>query len=468
MAPGTTTLHPGIPTTDIFTVPYMDGYILYIPRAGVVAGVDRRIHEVVQAVVRGEPVAESDANREFLTALERLGAFAPKPETAEIALDPFRPTDVTLSLTSRCHLRCVYCYARAGEAISDMDEEIIESALTMVAENAVQTQKPKITVSFHGEGEPTANWQLFQLAVNRAKQLGQERQLEVEFTMSTNGMWSPTQREFVADHFNRLSMSMDGLPEVQNAQRPTAAGGPSFPTIFENLKYLEARGIDYGFRATVLPEFVSSMVPFMEYAHANFKCDSVHYEPVFLTGRATRRGMSDLDVRELYRSYVAEFHRAQARGREMGIEVGYSGCRGSRYSAQFCGATGPEPNFFISTRGIVSSCYELIDPESAKGRFTVYGRYDRERHQFLLDPEKLLRIRTFGVHKLAHCDDCFARWTCSGDCFARSDFHMSDSGDVLGSRESPRCDANRETTLRDLISHGLVGHVRAASEPATV
>lgn len=465
MSPLATTLRPGIPTTDLFTVPYMDGYVLLIPEAGVVAGVDQRIHKIVQAISSRESVEASDVTRQFLAVLERLGVFQPRQTRAQAALEPFRPTAVTFSLTTRCQLRCVYCNERAGdprgvEITADIDEEIINAALNLVAENAVRAQKPKFTVSFQGEGEPTANWRLFEFTVTRAEQVAREHQLELALTISTNGMWSSSQRAFIAARFTNLSISMDGLAEIQNAQRPTASGGPSFPTVLENLTWLTAAGIRYGIRATVLPGGVESMVPFLDYAGAHLRCSGVTFVPVSPTGRAAGLAMPETDARNFYRHFVAEYHRAVARGAELGIDVAYSGCNCTRVSARGCGVAGPEPNFCISTRGNVSSCYDLIDPHSAKGNFTVYGRYDRINHRFIVDRDKLHRIRTFRAQELAHCRECFARWTCAGDCFARSDLGAGSSGDFVGNRESPRCEATRETTLRDLVNRGLAWHVR--------
>jgi len=464
----TKVIHARTFTTDVFTIPFKDGYILYIPEAGLVAGVNHRVHDIVQAIKQNKLIEDNDFNRELVSILEKLRVFAPKPDHRSHFLEEYRPSHVTLSLTSRCHLRCVYCYARAGENISDMDKEIMEAALLFVADNAVWKKENAFIVSFHGEGEPTANWPLFRQAVIQSQQLARERKLEVNFTMSSNGIWGRSQREFIADHFKHLSISFDGPPEIQNLQRPTASGAPSFSIVFDNLKFLEEKGVEYGIRATVLPNGLESMIPFLELVATRLKCSWVHFEPVFLTGRAVNDDLDEANTNSFFRRFVDEYHRTVARGSEIGIHVAYSGCRASHYSANFCNVSGPNLNFFVSTRGIVSSCYEIIDPVSPKGRFTVYGYYDLDEHRFIFDQQKLQRLRNFGVDKIAHCRDCFARWNCSGDCFARSDVYINNDGEIVASQESPRCHANRKTTLRDLVCRGLVMDVLSRTNSPSI
>ncbi|RQV96844.1 radical SAM protein [bacterium] len=446
-------------TTDVFTIPYKDGYILYIPEVQLVAGVDSGVFKIVQAIKQHQPLEDNMQNREFLTAMQKLGVFQPRPIRNTVPQGKFLPTHVTLSLTSRCNLKCIYCYARAGERIADMDENLLDAALRFVVSNAIEKNEKELIVSFHGEGEPTANSKLFEKAVRKSTKIAKENGLKVRFTMSTNGMWGTSARDVIADNFKNLSVSLDGPPEIQNAQRPTVSGTPSFPIIMKNLQFIETKGVEYGLRVTVLPEGIGSMLPFLNMVSDSLKCNWVHFEPVFLTGRAVDMHCEDNSQETFFRRFVDEYHHAVSRGYELGIRIAYSGCRGSHYTPNFCNVTGPELNFFVSTKGIVSSCYEIIDPETPKGKFTVYGRYDRIKGKFVFDNRRLNTLRTFDVSKMKHCKDCFAKWNCSGDCFARSDIHLSVNGAVTASRESPRCYANRETTLRELVLNGLASDV---------
>jgi uncharacterized protein len=334
-----------------------------------------------------------------------------------------------------------------------MPEEIMQAAVRWVADNALHKHEKSFEVSFHGEGEPTANWALFTRTVEFAEDVARIRGLSVEFTMSTNAMWKEGQREFIVRHFRNLSVSFDGNADVQNRQRPAARGTASFPRVVGNLKALESAGVAYGLRTTVLPDSVGAMIPMLDFVGADLKCDWIHYEPVFVTGRA--EGLSDGESAEFHDQFLTQYHRAVTHGARLKIHVAYSGCRTSNHGVNFCGVTGPDLNFFVSTRGIVSSCYEVIKPDSPKGRFTVYGRYEASSRSFLFDEERLSRLRRFSMLDMAQCRNCFVRWNCGGDCFARSDLVLSEDGTLSGNPASPRCRVNQETTLYDLVRHGV-------------
>jgi uncharacterized protein len=446
--------------TDIFTVPFKDGYILYIPALALVAGVDVRVKELVDSIHCGEPLLSTPFNDSWIEALSALGVFSPPVSSDDRSggHKEFRPTDVTLSLTSRCQLRCIYCYARGGENVTDMDPELIHAAIRLVAKNALELGGKEFVIGFHGEGEATANWSLFQEAVTFAKDLAQRSDLEAKFKLTSNCIWSRAQRVFISKYFRDISVSLDGLPEIQNYQRPTANGSPSFQIVFENLRFLEQVGVEYSLRPTVLPQGVEQMLPFLEFVAANLKCNWIHYEPVELSGRAIS-GVEYVEPAAHYEKFVNTFHKAVVRGNELGIHIDYSGCRALQQRENFCGVTGPDPTFFVSSRGYVSSCYEISDPASKKGAFTVYGEYNRLRHEFSFDPDKLNRIRTTSVKDFHHCGECFAKWNCAGDCLARSDVIFDAEGSLVGSQESPRCAANRKTTLSALARYALADSV---------
>ena len=51
----------------------------------------------------------------------------------------FKPTVVTLFPTSRCNLRCIYCYADAGELeLKDLDFNIAQNSIDFIVENAIE------------------------------------------------------------------------------------------------------------------------------------------------------------------------------------------------------------------------------------------------------------------------------------------------------------------------------------------
>ena len=443
--------------SDTFLIPFLDGHILYLPRLGIAAGVEAKVGCMLTDLKAGRRVSEGerDLAEIWIGALD--GIYCRARRVLPRDLPPFRPTHVTLSLTTGCSLRCVYCYASAGEgSVRHMQFEIAQSAIEMAARNAKDTGEAAFNISFHGEGEPTHNWPLFKACVEAGETLATEYSLCVDFTMSTNAVWGRTQRDFIGRHFKRLSVSLDGLPNVQDRQRPTPSGRGSFGLVRASLRALDEARVTYGLRATVLPDGLEDMLPFLEWAATNTRTDFLSFEPVFENGRG---GGLRFDRHAFYKRFGEVYRRVQVRAAELNIAVGYSGCRPTIANGHFCQATGPNPNFVVMSDGTVSSCYEIKDAKSSKGRFTVYGRWDPKRHGFILDSDRLDRIRQFGVWDLPNCRNCFAKWNCGGDCIARCDAAF---GGMLEYRP-PRCELNRVTTFDEIVRRSAAADIGCAS-----
>lgn len=433
---------------DIFTIPFMDGYILYVPHTGLVAGVDKSVHGLVSEIRAGKGLEAGEFSNKWLDAFDTMGLFEAPGRLEKLTIKDFQPTEATLSLSSRCTLRCVYCYARAGEEARDMDPAMALATIDFIVDNAVRTGKPDIRINFHGEGEPTANWKLFSESVTYAENLAKSKGLEVFFSMSSNAMWGRRQRQFIVRHFKDMSISLDGISMVQNRQRPTPNGKDSFSVVLSNIQFLQEKGVDYGLRATVLPDSVPHMKEFVDYVADNLNCEVIGFEPYSQTGRGSEL---DCEYEQFFEAFKDTMEDVIRYGESRGIFVNYSACRPEMLSENFCHSAGPEPNFVVTTVGDVSSCYEIVDPQTSKGCFTVYGRYDADAGRFVFDKEALERLLNFDVRQLPHCTDCFARWNCSGDCMARAETDFDALEGWSGNGDSPRCRVNREMTLQELI-----------------
>ena len=445
---------------NVFTVPFLDGYLLYFPRKGLVLGVDKTVHDLIITLKAGRSVQPSNFTNKWFNALFILGNEDDKVLVRP--LNPFKPTHVTLSLTKSCSLRCIYCYARAGEVNQDIDPKVAHAALRFAADNALEIGATEFRVAFHGEGEPTHSWSLFKESILYAEDLAKERRIGVEFSMSTNAIWGREQRQFIAKYFRHVSVSLDGLPEIQNLQRPMANGKGSFDIVLSSLRAMDEAGVAYGVRSTVLPEGVEKMHPFLEFLAGETHADTLTLEPVFQSGR----GVSlEIDKEKFYRHFTEAYRAVQRRGAELGVDVTYSGCRPTVTAGRFCQAIGPDLNCVVMTNGLVSSCYEINDPDSAKGSMVIYGKFDPASDRFIFDEEKLNRLREHGVWNMPGCRDCFAKWNCGGDCLARCDLTLAALDSDEDRSGSPRCELNRSLTAEALVMYGMAADVLDGGQP---
>jgi uncharacterized protein len=102
----------------------------------------------------------------------------------------------------------------------------------------------KVKLKYSG-GEPTLNFGALQIAQASAEHLAVETGLELESVLLTNGMAiSPGQLDYLTAHSIRIMISLDGLGDYQDANRPQADGGViSASRVLKTLDTLLERGL---------------------------------------------------------------------------------------------------------------------------------------------------------------------------------------------------------------------------------
>lgn len=161
--------------------------------------------------------------------------------------NPIQFTTFLLKVASRCNIKCDYCYMYEHRDQSWRNQPHLMSATTRqrvadrLAEYAGETVPPRMLVIFHG-GEP-----LLAGAPTLAAFADEIRSrlpiaTKVDFSLQTNGVLLDDQ---ALDTLGRagigVSLSLDGPPAANDRHRLTAAGGSTFPAVFDALRRLERR-----------------------------------------------------------------------------------------------------------------------------------------------------------------------------------------------------------------------------------
>ncbi len=417
---------------ETYRIDYDGHVIIYRPR--------RRLAFLGNQALAGyvaQREAAPDAPRdpeveEFLTAVGYDGPLLDCPPFVP-GDEPPRPTHAVLLLTNRCNLRCVYCYANAGaEPVTrEMDWPTAQAVLDTVLANAAAGDQPP-ALTFHGGGEPTAHWALLERAVHYLK----ERDPRATVSMSSNGVWTAAQREFVCAEFADVSLSMDGLPAVQDRQRPTAGGTATAAQVHESIRALEAAGISYGLRLTVMPESVADLPAGVTWILEHTQCPVIQVEPTFTTTRGVYGDLS----REFATEFAARFMEAQRLGAAAGRQVYYSGGRLGTITPVFCQA--PLSALVATADGRLVTCFEVFSELSPLAQAFTVGRVADGRAE--LDLPALSAYLAAQQTRRAECVTCFCYWQCAGDCATR----RPDPSDTAGGR----CHVTREVTRALLLA----------------
>lgn len=449
-------------SAEIYLIPLETSrYLVYAPlrRAAFIANAAAvRFLARLQAGVFDEAEDPDGSLVKFLRSLEIVDA---QPETLPIASqtgDP-QPAAVTLLLTTACTLRCTYCYASAGDLpVRSMTLETAKRGIDFVVRNAVKRQAPWFEVSYHGGGEPTLNWRVLTASREYARERAAQAGLTLRCAVATNGMLGDRRIDWITHNLTGANVSCDGMPSVQDRQRPTRSGKASSPRVIHTLRRFDKAGFSYGIRLTVLADQVSTLPDSVEFICSNFRPNAVQIEPVYQLGRWQDGPSAESE------EFIAAFRAAQQRAGQHGRAISFSAARLGVLTSHFCAVS--QDSFCLSPDGNVTACYEVCSEEGRWAKVFFYGRPDEREGGYKFDLKVLDHLRSQAVQNRAHCRGCFAKWSCGGDCYNKA-LELNGEGEFAG---AGRCQITRELTKDQILekvaaSGGLFWHEPAPSGP---
>lgn len=428
-------------TPELFTLPLeQDSYLVYAPlERSAFIGDPSAVRLLADLESGRRQPADDDELCVLLTQLGILDPRQPQLPTTP-PLEEFRPTEVTLLLTTACNLRCGYCFASSGDRPAKfMTMETARGGIDFVLASAIHLKAPAICLSFHGGGEPTRNWPVLTGAVDYARTRGKDAGVRINSGMATNGVLSDPEIDWLAANINSASISFDGLPEIQDTNRKQPSGAPTSERVLHTMRRWDQAGFGYSVRATILASQIPLLPDAVDFVFSNFRANTLQVEPVYRLGRG--REEESAETVEFIEAFRAAFQRARKYGRELRL----SGARVGPPMNHFCAAT--LGSFCLSTDGYVTACYEVFDRGEPWADIFFYGKPGPTPGTFEFDKDLLRRLRAQGVENRAYCRECFARWTCAGECYHKV-LEQTNGSEWQG---SARCQLIREITKEFLL-----------------
>lgn len=332
-----------------------------------------------------------------------------------------------LHVAHDCNLACKYCFASEGEYHGErslMSLEVGKKAIDFLVENS--GNRRNLEIDFFG-GEPLMNFDVVKELVEYGRSLEEGKNKNFRFTLTTNGvLLNDENMAFMNEHMHNVVLSVDGRPEVNDFMRPTPNGKGSYELIMDKFKkFADSRDQNnYYVRGTFTHNNIDFAEDVMHLADQGFKQISV--EPVVAPDEMSY-ALQESDVETLMGQYetlaerMLEYRRS---GKFFNffhfmIDLTQGPCVAKRLAG--CGS-GVE-YLAVTPEGDLYPCHQYVGMDEF-----LLGTVDTG----VVNTDKQDMFRGCNVYAKKDCNECFAKFYCSGGCSANSyNFH----GDILANYE---------------------------------
>lgn len=217
----------------------------------------------VADVRRSRPGRDAEV-AEIFGRLERLQLIHSGAGRQQPDFQAGRVLTAWLHVTNGCNLRCPYCYL--DKTPEPMDEATGRAAVAAVMRSAVAHGFPAVKLKYAG-GEASLNHRLVTALHAYARELAAERGLLLQATLLSNGVRLPPGflRTCQAEGI-RVMISLDGVGDQHDVQRPFASGRPSFRFVERTIGELIAQGHPPHLSVTITNRNISGIPDVVRFA----------------------------------------------------------------------------------------------------------------------------------------------------------------------------------------------------------
>lgn len=333
-----------------------------------------------------------------------------------------------------CNFSCSYCYSAAGRSSIQMSWEKMRSALDFfIDENRIVPQHLSIFIS--GGGEPLLSWNTVSKAITYARTRSEEKGFSLQISIITNGsLLTEEIAEFAAINHCSVCVSFEVLPELQESQRR------HFHVVSKNIEMLGRMNVRTLLNSTITPLSVGRMQDMVLEVSRHYPFVAQYtVEPV--TGVSLFRSSDEL--RKFYDAFFDGYIVSKQIADRNGINLRFTfddALRG--VSVRHCPG-----KFCMTPQGDITICHLASSPKEVRYADCVYGRI-KDDGELFIDTDKFSHLYDRNVFAYNRCRDCFAKWSCGGECMTRNDTYPSDYMEEV-------CRFNRK-----FVKHLLIERVR--------
>jgi uncharacterized protein len=390
----------------------------------------------VHDVAASRPAGETGDITATFSRLRQLSLVQPAGHHARPAFADSSVLTAWLHVTNACNLRCPYCYVH--KSAEGMDEATGTAAVEAVVASAVRYGFRAVKLKYAG-GEASLNHRLMvrlhRLARDRTAQHG----LRLDATLLTNGVALPVPLiEMLKAEDIKVMISLDGVGEQHDRQRPTVNGAASFPLVEATITRLVERGLAPHLSITITNRNAEGLADTVRFALNRDLTFSLN----FFRDNECAAGFADLQYTEraIIEAMLKAFDVIAERLPRWSV-LGAVLDRGQMLERRQRSCGVGQDYVVIDQRGGIAKCHMEIE--------RTLGDV------FTSDPLRLVRADRSSALNLAveekeGCRSCAWRYSCSGGCTVAT-FRATGRYDI----KSPNCNIYRAIYPAALRLEGL-------------
>ena len=320
-----------------------------------------------------------------------------------------------LHISHDCNLRCKYCFASTGDFGKGrklMPFEVGKAAIDFLLEKSVGREN--LEVDFFG-GEPLMNFDVVKQIVEYARSKEEEYHKNFRFTITTNGMLLDDDTiDYINKEMYNVVLSIDGRKEVNDRMRVRVDGSGCYDRILPKFKKLvDGRGDkEYYVRGTYTKYNLDFSEDVMHLYEAGF--DEISVEPV-IESPEEAYAITEEDLDQIYAEYdklVDRIGAIRKNGKHINffhfmIDLDQGPCVIKRLRG--CGSGNEYVS--ITPDGDIYPCHQFVGHDEYKMGNIEEGTFNND-----------IKKEFAGCHVYSKpaCQECLARFYCSGGCNANN------------------------------------------------
>ena len=313
--------------------------------------------------------------------------------------------------STRCNLKCSYCFAKKDKSY-DMSVETAKKAILFFLNNFVPDDKRRYIIDLTGAGEPLLRLD-FILEVNDfVLKLKEERKINIFCQLATNGMLlSKEVSTLLKKKCILFGVSLDGDKEISEKNR----AGLNYDVVSKNISDMENKDF-FGLAATYSGNNYDFIKIFKSlYA---FNPEVVGMKPVRLS-ETDENSINKTNIEKVkisYEKFAIWVFNQLVDGNE---SVFASLMKSEDYFARFLKITiRPIRLFYRCSAGVSAFAVDaheniIICPAFIGVPDGIIGNLDTG-----ISLKAKEKFENLYADKISFCQKCWARYTCSGECFA--------------------------------------------------